>query len=419
MFSGAWRRAAAAAPKQQTLRRLLSEHYRDKMGERLSGWSIWLQKRLILLRGFMVKSRLVNIPGVGATKWTVSEAAGHGAFVALALSYSEKDVWNLRAYACSGILLNLVFQYYRAVPLWIPLRWNLVFLGINSIMFAIQAKESNDAEYIPNEMKSLYYAVFKPLSMSKVEFSRLVDKSSVVRLAPGTKLVDKNGSRDVLYLVQRGSLDVIDGENVKIASIGAAQLVGERQWKNRAMEQQQQQQQQQANSMDETDDGGANENVATASEPAKAAATQPRGSRDVVARTECVLLAWKFDELDEMLSQDDGVALAFERLMSSDLQRKVLASNTQQSKYRYVLKGALLDGAVDEARRQLLKQYREEHSVSEAEHAEVLREIGWTLQRFNADAAVEVPPSVVPAASAQRPRAAAAAQPLSDNRALS
>jgi len=361
-------RRAGARRVQPTSRRYFSElDFKDKFADRVTEWQIWWQKRLILLRGAMVRQRTIQIPGGTALKVTLSEAAGHCAFVALALSYSEKDVWHLRMYACSGIMLNLVFQYYRAVPLWIPLRWNCVFLCINLGMFAIHAKEDMEAEYIPAEVKALYYGVFKQLSMSKVDFLHLVRRAKVVNLTPGSKLVEKDGDRTVLYLVQSGQLDVIEGD-AKIATIGQWQLVGERQWKNRPLGRK------------------ADSTTGTVAESAAAApSSSAGGSRDVVAKTDCVVLAWEFAALDEMLEEDSSVALAFERLMSSDLQKKVLANSTQSSKYRYVLKGCLLDGQVDEGRRKLLQQYRASHGVTEAEHLDCLKEIGWSELRFSGD----------------------------------
>ena len=89
---------------------------------------------------------------------SISEMAGHGSFFFLALSYLENDFLNLRLYALSGkipsaifiqtlchnckfvprtftgISLSIIFQYYRERPLWIPIKWNALFLLINTVM---------------------------------------------------------------------------------------------------------------------------------------------------------------------------------------------------------------------------------------------------------------------------------------------
>jgi hypothetical protein len=47
-----------------------------------------------------------------------SNVVGHGSFIMLAISYLESDFLNLRAYAINGIMLSILFQYYREIPLW-------------------------------------------------------------------------------------------------------------------------------------------------------------------------------------------------------------------------------------------------------------------------------------------------------------
>jgi len=307
----------------------------------------------------MVKSRGLTLPGVGQVKWTLTEVAGHGAFVALALSYLEKDVWNLRLFACSGIFLNILFQYYRAVPLWIPLRWNALFLAINLGMIAQSIKESSEAEEIPADMKTLYYGMFKSLNinMTKLDFLHLVKHATVMRLPKGSTLLEPGGIRKDLFLVQSGNLDVLDGE-VKVASIAEGQLLGERQFKSRI-------------------------NLITTDESnTKTMNPQLVGTRSVVAITDCVVLAWKFDVLDVILREDPGLALVFEKLMSSDLTKKMTQRSSAAEQYRYVLIGSLLDGRVDNERRKLLQQYRLDHRVSESEHVARLKEIGWSLNEW-------------------------------------
>ena len=70
---------------------------------------------------------------------------------------------NLRIYAMSGLTLSIIFQYYRERPLWIPIRWNTLFLLINAIMILLIMKENHDALNMPEEQKDIYlfYSVVK------------------------------------------------------------------------------------------------------------------------------------------------------------------------------------------------------------------------------------------------------------------
>lgn len=315
-----------------------------------------VQKKWILLRGWMVRSRTATLPSIGPVRWTMAEAAGHGAFMALALSYAEKDVLSLRVYACSGIILNILFQYYRATPLWIPLRWNVIFLIINSAMIFISLKERNEAEYVPEEMKRLYNTVFKRLGMSKVDFMHMMKFAKMETVDRGEFLVRRGGERDSLYLVQRGSFNVIRA-GTKVAELRQGQFVGERSWKER--------------------------NYSSSDQPpTSSTSTKVKGMNDVVAKVESAVYRWTFADLDTMLSQEPGVALAFERLMSIDSTRKMVANSTESTKYRLVLTGALIDGRVDDAKRELLREYRARHEVKDEEHQECLKELGWSNEQF-------------------------------------
>ena len=73
--------------------------------------------------------------------YKLSNVAGHGAFVFLAVSYLDSDFLQLRLYAMSGISLSIIFQYYRDKPVWIPIRWNVLFLLINVAMIALLLRD--------------------------------------------------------------------------------------------------------------------------------------------------------------------------------------------------------------------------------------------------------------------------------------
>lgn len=63
-----------------------------------------------------------------------------------------------RGYALSGIGLSILFQFYRAEPLWIPIGWNGLFMVINISMIALLLKERNDAARIqedPEQVRAL------------------------------------------------------------------------------------------------------------------------------------------------------------------------------------------------------------------------------------------------------------------------
>jgi hypothetical protein len=144
-----------------------------------AGVTPWLQKTLQRLRGSldylsmeMVKPRTISFRAPylrsadhSAEQWkfsyTLSNIAGHSSFLLLALSYLEKDFLNLRLFAASGMSLSIIFQYYREKPLWIPIRWNVLFLLINTSMVAALLMERAEADHMSPDEKILYSTFFE------------------------------------------------------------------------------------------------------------------------------------------------------------------------------------------------------------------------------------------------------------------
>lgn len=59
-------------------------------------------------------------------------------------------------YAASGIGLSILFQFYRAQPLWIPIGWNGIFLLINATMIGLLLKERNDADKLEEDPEQVW-----------------------------------------------------------------------------------------------------------------------------------------------------------------------------------------------------------------------------------------------------------------------
>ena len=85
----------------------------------------------------MVTPRVFRVPVLGVSvKVSMMEVFGHLSFVLLGAAYMTRDVITLRCVAIGGLSAAVVFQFFRPVPLWLPLRWNLVFVGINAVWVA-------------------------------------------------------------------------------------------------------------------------------------------------------------------------------------------------------------------------------------------------------------------------------------------
>jgi hypothetical protein len=144
----------------------------------------------------------------------------------LAISYTETDVLMLRLYAAAGVSLSIVFQYYRAQPLYLPIRWNFLFLLINMVMMGALLKQRFEAAGIPDEQKKLYATFFQEKGMHSVEFMQLMSIAKRKEYAKGEYLAKQGGKRNKLHLIVSGRGKVVrDGEPIGV--VERNQFVGE------------------------------------------------------------------------------------------------------------------------------------------------------------------------------------------------
>jgi CRP-like cAMP-binding protein len=262
--------------------------YIDYKNERLVPY---IKGRLQFLQAEMVKQRFIEVklPGITARAktrrifYTLSNLAGHGSFLLLAVSYLEKDFLHLRLFAATGMSLSIIFQYYREKPLWIPIRWNLLFIMINATMIALLLKEESDADHMSKDEKELFKNFFQrrgilsirlrtavshseyniPVlsvyvrllsyllhttsltllsfsfltlsllfyssvitGMKPVDFSHLMAKAEKTTLKKGTKLAVEGGLNNHVHLIFSGHMIVVKNHHF-IARLGHNQFVGE------------------------------------------------------------------------------------------------------------------------------------------------------------------------------------------------
>ena len=75
---------------------------------------------------------------------TITELCGHSAFVLLGWSYVVDDPFLLRCLATASFSAQICFQFFREKPLWLPIRWNVLFslnmVWIAKMLSAVQRK---------------------------------------------------------------------------------------------------------------------------------------------------------------------------------------------------------------------------------------------------------------------------------------
>jgi hypothetical protein len=130
---------------------------------------------------------------------SLSEVAGNASFVVVTLSFLNTDILMLRYLAMGGTALSITFQYYRAVPLWIPIRWNFLLLAINAAMATALIVERREANHMPAELEYLYKnADFEARGFDRVEFYKLFKLGQKVRLDSGEYLTRDGEENKIL-----------------------------------------------------------------------------------------------------------------------------------------------------------------------------------------------------------------------------
>ncbi len=212
-----------------------------------------LRKQLLLLRGEMIKKRTLNLPelvwrmlipkqqfqqmvkatvnGTGnGFQISISELTGHAAFLFSAAAFLEKDILFLRIYAVCSIALSILFQFYREIPLWIPIRWNFLFIAINTLMVGLLLKDAHEAKYLPAEQMKVYDQFFSAADgsgMTIVDFMHLM-KVAVRHEMPnkGHSVLEQDSLSTRVWLVVDGACQVSRDEE-PITECGPGFFLGE------------------------------------------------------------------------------------------------------------------------------------------------------------------------------------------------
>jgi hypothetical protein len=107
-------------------------------------------------------------------QFTLSEIFGHASFVLVAVSYATDDFLLLRIIAVAGSTSMLVFAYFHphGRVLWLPFKWNLLFILINGYRIVKALYYRNVGRFMSSNLKSIKNEYFE--SMDMVDYAQLI-----------------------------------------------------------------------------------------------------------------------------------------------------------------------------------------------------------------------------------------------------
>lgn len=353
----------------------------------------WIHTMMTKKRKVVIQPpKFLSLQPIQLPLFNFSELAGHGYFIFLALSYLESDLLNLRLFAFSGLTLSIIFQYYRDAPLWLSIRWNTLFVIINSVMIGLLIKKRSDAANMTEDQKLLHEKYFKNKGMSQIDFFHLISMAKRVEVPKGTTLIKMGQLNSKVYLVQKGELSVYKGDR-KIGTIQKHQFAGEMSYLRWQTKKHKKEAMQIAAAAQSADDPSAevapdSSSIATTSitslpnneqrekeepllssgprglaskllglsvsfsaEPNAEASSRDlvqsspgmkeeedgqEGQADVVCEEDgCVVYCWRFKDIYELISFNPLLGLVIERSFSEDLNHKMIHSRQEELLLRY------------------------------------------------------------------------------------
>ena len=154
----------------------------------------------------------------------IATIAGHLAFGLIAFSFLVKDILWLRIVSILASLFSVFYNWVIPVePMWIPIGWNFVFVGLNLYHIAVIIYEKRPIKMAPKD-KELYETLFKDLS--PVEYLKISKVAQWKTFKSGETIIRQEHLVPDLILIYNGTVDVVV-ENKKVAELKDGQFVGE------------------------------------------------------------------------------------------------------------------------------------------------------------------------------------------------
>jgi CRP-like cAMP-binding protein len=323
------------------------------------------------LREIMLTPRTIPVPRWISPQYhtiTLSEICGHSSFILVAFSYAVDDFLQLRLIAVAGSAVMLCFTYFHphGRVLWLPFKWNALFIAINAYRIGKVYLDRYLANQLSEEMIKIrdehFYILDPP------DFARLVRIGKVETFKTGDLLVEQGKSNAYVRLVIDGEFTVYrDGKlTYKIENGNFISEVGLH---------------------------------AGLLLPGKVVSCC-----SIVASKPGRTLCWERNELTALLRREKQLRRALKAAISWDIirklkgQRKLLQTTipeiedpaewtnrrSEQNHHRYtaILQNMLAHPKYLKERKEELEKYRVIHHIGDEQHAKALAVNGWSIEDF-------------------------------------
>jgi len=307
------------------------------------------------------------------TSVTISEIFGHGSFLLITISYAMDDFLMLRYIAVLGSTFMLFFTYFHphGRPLWLPFKWNFIFILINLYRIKSVYEEQRLGENLEADLLALNRDYMSLLTTA--DFAKMVQISTQEHFNKGDVVITQGQKNSYVRLVVSGTIDVLRDDSLNY-HIYRGDFISESGLHAGLY----------------LDDGV--ESPATC-----------------IASSKALCLRWKREDLMKLLRKERTLSISLKSVLSWDIihklktQREVIINRkvtdidkwTQKRKeqsdhrYRAILHNILSHHGQLDGHKCELNNYRTIHNIDEERHNMALKTCGWTPEEYELGRKVE------------------------------
>jgi len=283
---------------------------------------------------------------------SISELFGHSAFLTLALSFSFQDILTLRLCSLLSGISMAVFNFYHpnGKPLYLPLRWNLLFIFINTYMIILILVNYWKSQKLGRYEMKMFEQNFDLTGMNLVDFRKLCLAGELTKMKKGDFLTEQGTlCHHVRLIISGNAIFTIDGHAGSAA--GPGNFVSEL---------------------------GLQAGIRFPHQVSTASTS--------VTSDALVCYSWRRGALIDLLESDQGIGAIFQTAISADLVRKLSAdlgdTIMTHRDFKMVVQMVVQQEQPTRHRINMVDRYRKIHNISDEELEETLEELGWTVKKF-------------------------------------